>query len=83
MSTYFVVVVLWGVFGAYWSAGLLSAEQAFQHHGQIPDRPEEPNISISETLFTSRGMHFHGIVSGSLQTHYNSKTKQKTQDETR
>lgn len=28
-------------------------------------------------------MHFHGIVSGSLQTHYNSKTKQKTQDETR
>lgn len=90
MSTYFVVVVLWGVFGAYWSAGLLSAEQAFQHHGQIPDRPEEPNISISETchpplhqLFTSRGMHFHGIVSGSLQTHYNSKTKQKSQDETR
>lgn len=90
MSTYFVVVVvLWGVFRAYWSAGLLSAEQAFQHHGQIPDRPEEPNISISETchpplrqLFTSRGMHFHGIVFGSLQTDYNSKTQQnkKTQD---
>lgn len=35
--------------GASGLTGCLSAEQAFQHHGQKPERLHEPNISISET----------------------------------
>lgn len=52
---------------AWLGLACLSAEQAFQHHGQTPER----NISISETcppplhwLFTAPGMHLHEITVG-------------------
>lgn len=64
-----------------WASGLVGwpAGWVLQHHGQIPERLLEPNISISETrpppllwLFTAPGIHLHWISFGSFQIDCNS-----------